>query len=155
TMLTIQPSTPRLLSHASRIPTASAAAKITSAMVIGPPTLDWGIEPDNSRSRSVITAISAMYFMGCSLMLCRGACVSTSADRRQMHDGSTSDIQQWVAWRMEVRFGPGADVAKAHNVPTRCATLIPKELWRGLRRRGGQVPCALPRRWWCALQTAA
>jgi len=45
TMLTIQPSTPRPFVHASWMPTASAAAKTTSAMAIGPPTLDCGTAP--------------------------------------------------------------------------------------------------------------
>ncbi|MBN8975739.1 MAG: hypothetical protein J0I08_04595, partial [Rhizobiales bacterium] len=45
TMLTIQPSTPRLFVHASWIATPSAAAKKASAITIGPPTLDSGIAP--------------------------------------------------------------------------------------------------------------
>ena len=62
TRLTIQPSTPRFFVHASWMPTASAAATTTAAMVNGPPTLDSGIEPVNCKSTIAITAISTMYF---------------------------------------------------------------------------------------------
>jgi hypothetical protein len=62
-MFTIQPSAPRFLVHASWIPTASAATRKTSPIIIDPPTLASGIEPVNCRSRMPITAISAMYIM--------------------------------------------------------------------------------------------
>src|SRR5262245_26985136 len=45
TMFTIQPSTPRLFVHASWIPTAIAARRKASPIVIDPPTLASGIEP--------------------------------------------------------------------------------------------------------------
>lgn len=82
-IFTIQPKTHRFLVHASWIPTASAAEKKASAIIIDPPMLACGIDPVHCRSRMPITASNVMYctrFVRSTLSVASASC-RTVADQ--------------------------------------------------------------------------